>query len=261
MKDSGDSVPAAARRPEPTQRQFYVKRHRIIGDSGFGYTGGCAGRDAIRNGKGSIPHNAACRRRIQEELSKTTSGKRKVDAHEAKMAKAVAEHIEKPMRVEEETVDKKRKSSESQSQPLAVKARVGENGVSGASSSSSVQDSSMGANPTNVSAGSVPSSAPTVSVSSGPSASQDSSSAGQPPVAMDTSDDNVHERPELSADDRMILEVSNSLDDASSVELEQLLQLYKEFGAVSYDATVSEFIPRQGFQHWLDTWVFDVGSL
>ena len=42
-----------------------------------------------------------------------------------------------------------------------------------------------------------------------------------------------------AADEKMILEVAHSLDSADSMRLEHLLQLYKEFGAVSYDAKVS----------------------
>ena len=51
------------------------------------------------------------------------------------MAQAVAEHIEKRMRIEEKE-NKKRKGGESQSQSIAVKARVGDGLLSNSSASS-----------------------------------------------------------------------------------------------------------------------------
>ena len=57
---------------------------------------------------------------------------------------------------------------------------------------------------------------------------------------VDTDADNVHMQPGTEQTDQMLLEVSNTLDEASAEDLEELLKLYKNFGSVSYKDTVSE---------------------
>ena len=59
---------------------------------------------------------------------------------------------------------------------------------------------------------------------------------------MDTEDDsfNVHLQQDTAPSDTMICEITRTLDSAHSDDLAELLRLFKEFGAISHKASVSD---------------------
>ena len=107
--DPAIGIPGHSAPEEPTVRQFYVRKEHILQ---YGYTVPCPGCDAIRSGARAVAHSIPCRERIQSELSKTQTGKRKVDLHHDKMAQAVIRHEEKRLKMEEE---RKRKREDTES--------------------------------------------------------------------------------------------------------------------------------------------------
>ena len=79
-------------------RRMYLKPEDFDGPDGHGFTNGCARCDHARkhgHGKSSKPHSEACRKRMMEALSKTITGRVRIERMGLRVDEFAAQEIEK----------------------------------------------------------------------------------------------------------------------------------------------------------------------
>ena len=79
-------------------RRMYLKPEDFDGPDGHGFTNGCARCDHARkhgHGKSSKPHSEACRKRMMEALSKTITGRVRIERMGLRIDEFAAQEIEK----------------------------------------------------------------------------------------------------------------------------------------------------------------------
>ena len=101
-------------------RGIYIRRNVEL--EAYGFTPGCDGCEAARNGLSHKQHSLGCKQRIREEMMKDEAGRRKAAAADAR----ANEFLEKSKKAQEEAQEKKRKAEEDSKQEQGKQARVEE---------------------------------------------------------------------------------------------------------------------------------------
>ena len=99
------SIPAFPGKELKDAKRVYILREDL---EKFGYSVGCPGCNAAREGRKAVGHFPECRKRIEEEMAKTDEGQKRLKAVVEKKADAGAKELERLME-EQERKEKRRK--------------------------------------------------------------------------------------------------------------------------------------------------------